>query len=312
MTNIEEVLTFAGEASSTFAIAYLMSDELFNAIEFGDISTSIHPVSSQFSNFIILGTTPISEVIIENNGPLTLTFNPSALNLPNKINRISYEFSDDTKIVNSFSFQPTSFDTMNLPYSAEPGDPRNKKVTKQYFSSTYFSETFTVLIYVYQYGKPDPVGILYNITIKSPDMDGLGVGYFEEMHLVSTRMFGVNNDLLYVFETKNPDYTVPVLVNWQQPPQSFIAETNIIKNLPRPYKILQPYEIEEYNQNANIKIITAVESTNPNIDDGEYPTFRMLNGEPISAIYPYLSGYLTSQNGKYLRVGDYYNSNLNT
>jgi hypothetical protein len=311
MTNIEEELSFVGEASATFAIAYLMSDELFNAIEFGDITTSTHPISSKFSNFVILNTTPISEVIIENNGPLTLILNPSALNLPGKINRISYEFSDGTKVVNSFSYQPTSIDTMNLPYPEEPGDPRNKKVTKQYFSSSYFSETFTILIYIYQYGKPDPIGILYNVIIKSPEMDGLGDGYFEEMHLVSTRMFGLNNNILYIFETKNPDYVVPVFLNWEQAPQSKIAQSNVVRNIPRPYRILEPYEIEEYNQNANIKIITAVQSQNPNVDDGKHQTFRMLNGQPISSLYPYLSGYLMTQNGKYLRVGDYYNSNLN-
>ena len=70
-------------------------------------------------------------------------------------------------------------------------------------------------------------------------------GYFQEMHLVGTRMFGPNNDILYMFESINPNYVIPALVNWKSRPM--ISNPSMIPNSSyRPYRLLQPFE------NANI------------------------------------------------------------
>lgn len=312
MKNQEVELSLGGSLSSSYQIAYLMCDEVFNAIEFNGIVNNVNTHNTLSADYIAVSLLPFSQFEINSNGPISITFNPSAINLPNKINRITYEFDDGSpKITKSLYYAPTSTQTMSLPFPDEPGDPRNFPVTKEFYSSNYFQKTVNVIIYIYQYGIPDPTGIIYQVNVISPEMDGLNGGYFEEMHLISTRMFGLNDDILYVFETKNPNYLVPVYLNWKESPEVLIAANNKPSALPRPYRLLSPFEIENAKSNPNIKIITPVNSENPIPDNGEYQTFRLLTDNLGSSISPYLSGKLQSQDGKYLRIGNYYNSNLN-
>ena len=309
MNTDTKILTFANSNTAIqYLIAYIMADQTFAGIDFNNIS-----LSDVNGDYVVIGSIPVNSFVLNYTGPVTITFNPSALNLPKKINRIVYEFSDGSPTIDhSFFYSPTSVISTNYPFSAEPGDPRNFSVTKSFYSSNYFTASFEVLITIYQLGVTDPIGIIYNININAPQLDGDG-GYFEEMHLVSSRMFGVNDDILYTFETKNPNYVIPLQINWKQTSETMVQQTNISKQSLRPYKILAPYEIENLQNNSNIKVpyeIT-VPPTKPNIDYGRTQTFRLLNEEPYSTIYPFVSGHLITQNGKYLRINNYYNSNLN-
>jgi hypothetical protein len=309
MNTDTQILTFANaNTASQHLIAYLMADQVFDAIDFNTVS-----LSDINGDYIMIGSIPVNSFVLNYNGPVTITFNPSAINLPKKINRIVYEFSDGSPTIDSsFYYSPTSVISNNYPFSAEPGDPRNFSITKTFYSSTYFTASFEVLITVYQLGITDPVGIIYNININAPQLDGDG-GYFEEMHLISSRMFGLNDDILYTFETKNPNYVVPLQINWNKTPETIVQQTNVSKSSLRPYKILEPYEIENLQKNSNIKVLyeITVPSNKPNIDYGITQTFRLLNEQPYSTIYPFVSGHLITQNGKYLRINNYYNSNLN-
>lgn len=306
MNSQEILLSFSAPSTGAYYIAYLMCNELFDAIEFGNRVTQ----GTVDSDFIVVASTQVYVFNIDSLGPISLTFNPSALNLPNKISHITYTFDDGTPDVNfSFFYSPTSVETMNLPYSAEPGDPRNYTYTKKFYSTDYFTKTYTVNCLVYQFGVVDPIDIIYNVNIISPQMDGVPNGYFEEMHLISSRMFGPNDDILYTFETVNPNYVLPVLMNWNNVSITPVEQTNVSFKPNRPYKILQPYEIEDLKTNSNIKIIDKVISTNLNGDQGQIATYRILNDQPISSLYPYLSGVLKTQNGKYLRLGYYFNNN---
>jgi hypothetical protein len=247
------------------AIPYLLSDETFAAVEFGNNTTQ----NSLSSKYIALDFTPGSTFIINSLGPTTITFNPSGLNFPKKINRIVWSFDDGTPdISRSFYYASTSVNTAHLPYPDEPGDPRNFTITKTFATSEFFNKTFIVQAQIYQLGKPDFATLYYVINILSPEIDGLGSGFFEEMHLVSTKMFGPNNDILYVFETKNPKYIIPFLLNWKETPKAPLAQTNAVAIDKRPYKLLQPFELDNLNSNSDIKIVKLVPSSNPVVDRG--------------------------------------------
>lgn len=269
MNSQQVVLTIAtalsGGSLGAYAIPYLLSDETFAAIEFGDLTTQ----GTLSSDYIALDYIPTSEFVINSLGPITITFNPSGIQLPKKINRIVWTFDDGSPdIVKSFYYASSSTDTSNLAFPEEPGDPRNFSITKTFATSQYFNKTFTVAAKVYQLGREDYSGIYYTINIIAPDMDGLTSGFFEEMHLISTKMFGPNDDILYIFETKNPKYIVPLLLNWQQTPKAPLANTNVKIINKRPYRLLQPYELDSLNLNPGVKIINFTPSTNESTDKG--------------------------------------------
>lgn len=277
MNSQETLLSLTGDLTSNYAVAYLMADELYNAIEFGNLTTQ----GTISSNFIVVASTFVSTFVIDSYGPITLTFNPSALNLPKKINRIVYNFDDGSpSITKSFYYSLTSSETAHYPYPLEPGDPRNYTITKTFATNRYFQKTFIVYADVFQVGIYDPVRILYVINVKAPEMDGQNADssvFLEEMHLISTRMFGVNDDILYIFETKNPNYIVPFVLNWESKSEKVVSISNIETKPQRSYRMLQPWEIENINSNSNIKIITEVKSKNPISDDGGYFTYVALN-----------------------------------
>lgn len=268
MNSQQVLLSLTGNLTSNFNVPYLEADETYAAIEYGN-STTVNTISA---DFIEVDSVAVSEFTINSYGPITLTFNPSAIQLPKKISRIVYNFSDGSPdIIHSFYFSPTSIETNNYPYPQEPGDPRNFTVTKKFYTSQFFTKSFTVIANIYQFGIEQPSSIYYVINIISPKIDGKnpdGSISFEEVNLISTRMFGVNDDILYVFETKNPSYVLPILVNWEQNPTIPLLNTNILPLSSTAFRLLQPYELDSLNNNPNIKIIPPVNSTNGNADRG--------------------------------------------
>ena len=271
MNSQQVLLSLTGNLTSNFSIPYLEADETYAVIEYGDSNT----VGTLSADFIAVDSAFISSFTINSYGPITITFNPSAIQLPKKINRIVYSFSDDSPdITKSFYFAPTSMETMNYPYPLEPGDPRNYTVTKNFYTSQYFTKTFTVLTTIYQFGIQDPSSILYTINVISPEIDGKnadGTVTFEELNLLSTRMFGVNDDILYVFESKNPNYVLPVLINWSQKPSVPLFNSNVLPLSSSAFKLLEPYELDSINNNPNIKVVKLVNSNNKNPDKGGKP-----------------------------------------
>jgi hypothetical protein len=262
--NLQEVLLSLNvSASSNLVIPYVMADETLAAIEFGDLTTQ----GTTSAKFIEFSNTTYGLFTIDSYGPTTITFNPSAINLPKKINRIVYRFSDGSPdIVKRFYYSPTSMETANYAYPLEPGDPRNFPVTKDFVTTQYFIKNNTVLIEIYQMGDEFPTIIEYNVNILPPEIDGNINSYFGEIHLVSTRMFGANNDILYIFESKDPNYTIPILLNWQKPASVPILTTNITPHIKRPYTLQQPFEIK--NVNNDIQNIKLVKSNNLKYDKG--------------------------------------------
>ena len=188
-------------------------------------------------------TTSLHNTLISYYAPLTLTINPSTLNVSKKIHKIEYIFDDETKIQSLFYKKTT---TETLPFPNEIGDPRNYKLNKTFFiTSTATSQVFGIIANVYQIGVTNPTKIEFKLNLTSPKMDGMG-GFFDSVQLLYTRMFGVNNDILYVFETVDPNYYIPVVVNWNK--KSIIEPiVDLSSKSRRAYDILQPF------QNSNVE-----------------------------------------------------------
>jgi hypothetical protein len=167
--------------------------------------------------------------------PFELTIDPKNIDVPNKIRRIEYDFDDGTIITQSL-FGP------EVVGSTETNDPRNFSKTNFYNLVDEYRKTFTVKTKVYQLGFESPTIFTISLNLTVPTLEGLDGGYFEKLHLISTRMFGPNNDMVYVFESENPYYILPVLVNWKSRPIEPIIP--IINTPYRPYKLLAPFEDE--------------------------------------------------------------------
>ena len=173
--------------------------------------------------------------------PFQLSINPSGVTLSNKVYNINYNFGDGT-VVNQ---------TLSTDLS---GDPLYINQNHTYYLSNTFSSSVSAIVSYYQMGIATPSVYTISLNLTTPPMESSIYnqttatslsGYFQEMHLVGTRMFGPNNDILYMFESINPNYVIPALVNWKSRPM--ISSPSMIPNSSyRPYRLLQPFE------NANI------------------------------------------------------------
>jgi len=205
-----------------------------------------------FERTIDLKTTT-HNTIVSDYAPLSLTINPSALSVSKKIYKIDYIFDDETKTQKLFYKSST---TDILPIPLEIGDPRNYKINKTfYITSTASSQTYGVSVYVYQIGVTTPTKIEFKLNLSKPKMDGSVSGtVFDSVELLYTRIFGVNNDILYVFETKNPCYYLPVIVNWTNKP---IPENiiNLQSTSRRAYTVLQPFQNKNYENPYTIDFV---------------------------------------------------------
>ena len=163
--------------------------------------------------------------------PFQLTINAFNISVPYKIYRIDYDFGDGTS--QSVSLYKDSY-----------GDDHNPSLTilnKQYTLLDAQNKTVPIKASVYQIGSTQPTVFNISLNLFTPSLTDIGTGMFGDFHLNSVKMFGPDNDILYIFETSNPRYLLPVLVNWNRRP--------VIKNIPldpfyRPYKLLAPFENE--------------------------------------------------------------------
>jgi hypothetical protein len=179
---------------------------------------------------------------IEGTAPFTLTIMPSTISGLNKIRKIEYLYGDGTS-EEQVLFPANSANYNGLPYPLEPGDPRNYNKVKTFYVDSN-NTTYTTTINVYQIAVSSPSSYTINVSLSAPYLENIsgGNGYFEDVHLKSTRMYGIDNRILYVFESSNPNYLLPVNVDWKLRPQAQ-AEAQVISSY-RAYKLLEPYENE--------------------------------------------------------------------
>ena len=195
--------------------------------------------------------------------PFTLTIDPTDSTATNLVYQIDYDFGDG----NTFTDNGT-LSSNNLIFSPQ---------TYTYNLLNIFSQTLSATVSLYQVGLANPLVYNVEVNLKSPVLEG-NSGYFDELHLVGTRMFGSNNDIVYMFESINPNYVIPALVNWQSKP--IISIQNAKASSYRPYRLLAPFE----NPNlVDISVATDLihfpqVGSEPNPDDG--------NASDIEQIYP--------------------------
>jgi hypothetical protein len=142
--------------------------------------------------------------------PSTITFTLSGYNPPKKIWKIEYTVRDKTIAKTLF----LSTDTVpNLPYPSEIGDPRNYPVDFDFFTELPEGENFNVKINIYYIDFIEPETIEFNINTSLPKMENIFSSNFS-FELVGTRMFGEQNQLILMFESKQPRFLIPVLLKF--------------------------------------------------------------------------------------------------
>lgn len=177
--------------------------------------------------------------------PFELTLNPSTINLYNsKVYKIIYDFGD------GFLFeQKLDLDSQKI----------TKSVTHVYYLTSNFIENFNVNVNVYLTNRAKPVSYGFNLTLKTPTLESISSSntavpaLLDELHLIGSRMFGFNNELVYIFESINPNYILPVSVIWNDKVDVTTTATNKKSSFfeiveqgvgNRPYKLLAPFENE--------------------------------------------------------------------
>jgi len=140
--------------------------------------------------------------------PLTLTLNPSGFStIGGPIIKIEYDFDDASKsvIVNRL------LDITNLSGTAYPndlGDPRNVPVVHTLIpSASSDPQLYNIKVKVTRGNTFTPT--LYTLPLyvyKVNALDGAAQGYFEDIHIINSRVFGADNNKIYTFETVNPRY----------------------------------------------------------------------------------------------------------
>jgi hypothetical protein len=216
----------------------------------------IHPASQQ----TLLLTPHTTDISINTVSPFLLTINPQfGLSLENiyaeaKPFQIEYNFNDGSPVLIQKLFASPSVSDTSLPWPEEPGDPRNYPVEHLFSLKNSISANYTASIIFSWIANPDEAVnyVKYNISINLYPPSLASGKYFKDIHLVSTRMFGPKDIVMYNFEGVEPSFGLPVLVDWIKPTKqpalpsifkSGIASSEEIeKSLEyRPVKILPPF-----------------------------------------------------------------------
>lgn len=150
------------------------------------------------------------EILLENltqtvNGlyPFTLFINPTSINAQNKISKIIYDF-DEQIVIKDYDF-------------INDIDPRYLIQEHVFNSSGYSEKTHHIKIDVYQFGK-DVLNFTVDLNLSFSDVERTTTSYFSAIHLVKSRMFGPDNELLYIFESQyktQKTHIMPVLVTYK-------------------------------------------------------------------------------------------------
>jgi hypothetical protein len=221
-------------------------------------------------NTDLLLNTSLNNKVISGYGPFNLSLNPSALNgiSGNKLYKIVYTFDNLETVTQTLYYTPSG--DLTLPFKFEAGDPRNFKKNKTFYLPNTVTKDFNIKIESYTIGNATPQTINFTLSLSAPKMDGTLNAYFSSLHLIHTRMFGPNNNILYVFESKEPNYFIPIIINWKERP--YIPPPPPIDDSYRPYRILAPFE-DQSLQNNNYRNIDFFNDQEAYDTDPRYPKY---------------------------------------
>lgn len=257
-------MSLASAASGIQFIPIALGDEFDNIVLFAQTALFDEATAVQ------IGETFFSQTNIQTYAPFTLVLNPSALSLDGKIHRIEYYFGDGKTKIQSLYYTSSSLDSLNLPFSAEAGDPRNFQQSNTFFLEENENKLISVEVRIYEFGSLDYKQYFVNLDLRPPILDGQSSEYFKNLHLISTKMFGPDNKIFYVFESSSPNYILPALIKWEKTTNN--KTITIQNNEIRPYQLLQPFEKENVtpvNTVVPINFVQALSSDSSTIDIGD-------------------------------------------
>lgn len=191
-------------------------------------------------------TIPLSTQIVNSFFPLKLIIDPSNLSLPNKVRQIDYIWGDGT--------------TISVSYKPDPNidlDPLKQIQSKIYNMQNVINNIVYIKINVYTFGSQFAKSYFITLNLQYPSLEN----YFGSFHLIKSRMFGANNDIIYTFETQAPNSILMSLVNWSKNVPPITPQ-----NLSRPYNYVLPFA-QQFTNNKNIEIVGADTNTEYNSDN---------------------------------------------
>lgn len=188
--------------------------------------------------------------ILNRLAPYELTINTrNAIPLNSRVYRIEYDFNDGSEKLIQKLIPVFAQTNRNLPLSQQIGDPRNYPVVKKFFLDSEKDKIFNIIVKIFWVQSTTSESLNYityniNLNLKAPSLNSNPSDpfiYFDDIQLVSTRMFGLDNSILYNFESTSPDYLLPVLVKWKKTKEPLNQVFS--QNIPtfRPYKITAPF-----------------------------------------------------------------------
>jgi hypothetical protein len=216
-------------------------------------------MANNFSETISLnGNGPYNFIINEKFAPFTLTVIPKDLsNFNKKVKAIEYIWGDGTSTFVDFKIQLLA--NQNLPFPTESGSPLNYQQTHEYYFNDLELSKYIVKINVYFFGKSEVSTFYINLNLKNSYLNSLenitdGEYYFQEIHLVKTKMFGPNNRMLYIFQTINPNALLMASLNWAKVYKENTLNNDSIKSF---YEFKLPFE-EYINTQNSLSAIPAI------------------------------------------------------
>jgi len=200
--------------------------------------------------------------VVNGFAPFTLTIIPSSVPLTNKIYKIEYNFGDG------------SIESQLLNPDSDQENPAFVAKTHFYILTSSYVQDFQITADFYQFNKSSYDRFNFVLSLSAPSLESLNPAsfssssyYFKELHLIGSRMFGPENEILYMFEGIDPDCFLPVLVNWKKRPVPAIIK-QIDSKYYRPYKLLSPFENERVNSiNTGTDIVEVPEGDGGTIED---------------------------------------------
>jgi hypothetical protein len=196
---------------------------------------------SLYSETIVLNKNIPSILKTGRFAPYELTIDPRNVGLTNKVIKIEYIWDkNDIEIV---KLKPVLPDPVN-------GDPTKILKKKLFLSKDYILSTYEITINFYTLGSASPFVFKITLNLQNPPIDKIRGSYFDEVHLIKTRMFGANNTLLYTFESKTENNILMSLVDWKSRPPK--AAPPPPPPIPKPYVILDPFAARFKEMNPHI------------------------------------------------------------
>lgn len=241
--NLKEIFpSFSDSTTSTVAQLTLLMDEYFNSLYFGTDELSLS------SYYIRVSDIFASEELTTITAPATVIINPKDIETSNKLYKLKYTCTTGETYTQTFFYKNSSDYDLSLPFPYDVGDPRNYPKTFNFNLTGSFFKQHILKIEVYDFLNEDPRPIYFIIDVKAPELN-VDNPFFDDLHLIYSKIFDFDDKLFYVFESQTPNYILPVIVKWQTYNDSFV-EINTNKIDIRPYRLSNPFEIDSSSINS--------------------------------------------------------------